>query len=148
MIQIGSDEWFVFDCMNTWYHMKSGCQKDYDVIIWYLGLIISWQLHLMPLIPTGLPLLPGSWGLLGMRCQFTPFLADLSSPMAVHLEMNPDQVTISQTVFKLEAQILQNSFTLIWIVNIWSGHYFAHVMTSLLSWHLQNCDLIKSLFHI
>ena len=35
-------------------------------------------------------------------------------------------------------------FALILIIQ--SGHYFAHVMTAQLSWHVQNCDLIGLLF--
>ena len=30
-------------------------------------------------------------------------------------------------------------------VMIQSGHNFAHVTTAELSWHVQNCDLIRSL---
>ena len=37
-------------------------------------------------------------------------------------------------------------FALILIPITQSGHNFAHVMTAKLSWHAQNCDLIKSLF--
>ena len=35
---------------------------------------------------------------------------------------------------------------IILILMIQSGHNFAHVMTVKLSWHVQNCDLITSLF--
>ena len=36
-------------------------------------------------------------------------------------------------------------FIVIFILMIWSGHNFAHVMTAMLSWHVQNWDLIGSL---
>ena len=42
--------------------------------------------------------------------------------------------------------IVKIRFALSLILMIQSGHNFAHVMTALLSWHVQNCDLMKPWF--
>ena len=51
---------------------------------------------------------------------------------------------MSQWVHKSNVTKIICAFVL--IMMIWSGRKFAHVMTELLSWHVQNCDMITSLF--
>ena len=42
--------------------------------------------------------------------------------------------------------LMQIIILVIMILIIQSGHNFAHVTTAQLLWHVQNCDLIESLF--
>ena len=50
---------------------------------------------------------------------------------------------VSQTIYELkQMKSYKIIFALIFIINIWSGHTFAHVTTARLSWHVQICDLI------
>ena len=54
---------------------------------------------------------------------------------------------ISQTVHELIIQNLRKFICSTFVIAIIRpGHIFAHVTTAVLSWHVQNCDLIWSLF--
>ena len=52
----------------------------------------------------------------------------------------------SQRVNELLIEISWKFSVLIMILMVWSGHKFAQVTTPQLSWHVQSCDLFRTLF--
>ena len=53
---------------------------------------------------------------------------------------------ISRKIYELKIQIMTNFFPLYLIIIIKLGHTFAHVTSVLMSWHVQNYDLIRCVF--
>ena len=54
---------------------------------------------------------------------------------------------IPQMLMNSYRNLMNNQWALILIVMVWSSHNFSHVTTAELSWHVQNCELIRPYFY-
>ena len=87
--------------------------------------------------------------MLSARCQ--PFCSDLNVIMALPLDQcQQDAACLLLPVTHLTNDLWHHRwrffFAVIFILMMQPGHEFAHVTTALLSWHVQNHDMIRSLF--
>ena len=87
--------------------------------------------------------------MLSARCQ--PFCSELNVIMALSLDQcQQDAAYLLLPVTHLTNDLWHHRwrffFAVIFILMMQPGHEFAHVTTALLSWHVQNYVLVRSLF--
>ena len=61
-------------------------------------------------------------------------------------KMNGITDCVTQDLWAHNWNLAKNFVIIILIIMLQSSHNFAHAMTAQLSWHVQNCDMIGSLF--